>query len=100
PTTAPLVVTVHDLAFLHHPDAYPPRGLRWHRSALSAALRRAAAFVVPAVTVKNDLCACGASPEAVHVIEEGADHLPRADDVRTAALLGRLGVAGPFLLAV
>lgn len=100
PTTAPLVVTVHDLAFLHHPDAYPARGLRWHRNALDAALRRAVAFVVPAISVKDDLCKSGAASEVVHVIEEGADHLPPADLARTKSLLDRLGVAGPFLLAV
>ena len=48
PTTAKLVVTVHDLAFLSHPDAYPGRGLRWHRDALHRSIERASAFVVPA----------------------------------------------------
>lgn len=100
PTRAPLVVMVHDLAFLHHPEAYPARGLRWHRRALQVALSRAVAFIVPAVRVKEELCASGAMPEAVHVIEEGADHLPAPDDAGTAALLTRLGVSSPFLLSV
>jgi glycosyltransferase involved in cell wall biosynthesis len=100
PTSARVVMTVHDLAFLRHPDAYPRRGLRWHTDALHAAIDRASAFVVPSESVRADLVASGADPARVRVIPEGADHLPAPDTSRTKELLRRVGVEGPFLLSV
>jgi glycosyltransferase involved in cell wall biosynthesis len=100
PTAAKLVVTVHDLAFLHHPDAYPGRGLRWHRDALHRAIERASAFVVPADQVAAQLILSGAEPSVVRVIEEGADHLPEPDEAAARKLLGAHGLEGGFILAV
>jgi glycosyltransferase involved in cell wall biosynthesis len=100
PTAAKLVVTVHDLAFLAHPDAYPGRGLRWHRDALHRAIERASAFVVPADQVAAQLVLAGAEPSVVRVIEEGADHLPEPDDAAALKLLGAHGLDEEFILAV
>jgi glycosyltransferase involved in cell wall biosynthesis len=100
PTPAKLVVTVHDLAFLDHPDAYPARGLRWHRDALHRSIERASAFVVPAEPVAAQLILAGAEPSIVRVIEEGADHLPEPDEAAARRLLGERGLEGEFLLAV
>jgi glycosyltransferase involved in cell wall biosynthesis len=100
PTTAKLVVTVHDLAFLSHPDAYPGRGLRWHRDALHRAIERASAFVVPAEQVAVQLVLAGAEASLVRVIEEGADHLPEPDDAAARELLGAHGLGEEFILAV
>jgi glycosyltransferase involved in cell wall biosynthesis len=99
PTSAKLVVTVHDLAFLDHPDAYPGRGLRWHRDALHRAIDRASAFVVPSEQVASQLLLAGAEA-SVRVIEEGADHLPEPDDAAARKLLGAHGLDGEFVLAV
>lgn len=98
----PLVVTVHDLAWRRFPDAFPARGRAWHEAALRRAARRAAAFVVPSAAVAAELVAAGAGivEGRVHVIEHGADHLPPAGCATAVALLRRLGVTGPFLLAV
>lgn len=100
PTAAKLVVTVHDLAFLAHPEAYPGRGLRWHRDALHRAIDRASAFVVPAEQVAEQLVQAGAESALVRVIEEGADHLPPPDDSAAQQLLGAHGLDGEFILAV
>ncbi len=99
PTTAKLVVTVHDLAFLTYPEAYPGRGLRWHRDALHRSIDRAAAFVVPAEQVAAQLALAGADASAVHVIEEGADHLPEPDAAAASALLGSHSLGSAFILA-
>jgi len=95
-----LVVTVHDLAWRHHPDATTPRGRRWHEASLGRALRHADALVVPSHPVANDLLEAGAVPERVTVIDEGADHLPPADGPGATALLRARGVAGGYLLTV
>jgi len=84
PSSAPLVATVHDLAWRHLEWAFPPRGRRWHEASLRRAVRRASAIVVPS--------------EAV--VDEGADHLPAPDDRAAAAALDALGVTGEYLLAV
>ena len=100
PGRTPLVVTVHDLLWRRVPDAYPPRGRRWHEAALARALRRADHFVVPAEVVAGDLVEAGASPESITVIPMGSDHMPPPDISGAAAHLASLGVHGPFLLSV
>lgn len=100
PGAAPLVVTVHDLAWRALPDAYPPRGRRFHEAALRVALRRAARLVVPSSEVAGALVAAGADAGRVTIIPEGADHLPEPDFDGARALLARLGVDGPFYLSV
>ncbi|HLI15051.1 MAG TPA: glycosyltransferase family 1 protein [Acidimicrobiales bacterium] len=101
PTDRPLVVTVHDLAWRALPAAFPRRGRRWHEAALRRAARRAARLVVPSEAVRDALldAGLGLEPADVAVVEEGADHLPPPDRPAAAALLGRLGVRGPYLLS-
>src|SRR4051812_32202705 len=41
----PLVVTVHDVAFLREPEAFTRRGLAFHRRGLEIAHREAAAII-------------------------------------------------------
>ena len=100
PGDVPLSVMVHDLAWRHFPEAYPPRGRRWHEAALGRALQRARLLIVPSSTVGDDLLAAGAPATRVEVVEEGCDHLADPDDTAAKALLDRLGVTGDFLLTV
>jgi glycosyltransferase involved in cell wall biosynthesis len=94
------VVTVHDVAWRHVPDAYPRRGRRWHEAALQRALHRASHLVVPSAGVADDLIAAGAPASAITVVPHGADHLPEPDDVNATALLERFAVTGEFVLSV
>lgn len=100
PGAVPLSVMVHDLAWRHFPEAYPPRGRRWHEAALGRTLKRAQLLVVPSSPVADDLLAAGAPADRVEVVEEGCDHLAEPDEAGAKALLDRLGVAGDFLLTV
>ncbi len=100
PGRAALVTTVHDLLWRRVPEAYPSRGRAWHEAALRRALRRSDRFIVPAEVVAADLVSAGASPDAVHVIPMGSDHLPPPDETAARALLSSMGVDGPFLLSV
>ncbi|MHB1924402.1 MAG: glycosyltransferase family 4 protein [Acidimicrobiales bacterium] len=97
-SAAPLSVMVHDLSYRHFPDAFPPRGRRWHEASLARVVARAAVVIAPSRATAEDLAAEGA--RRTEVIEHGADHLPPPDTERTAGLLGRLGIGGPFLLSV
>jgi glycosyltransferase involved in cell wall biosynthesis len=99
---SPLAMTVHDLAWRHLPDAFPPRGRRWHDAALARAIRRAEALLVGTEDVASDLVDAGARAEQVRLVEpmRGCDHLPPADSAGAAELLEGLGVVGPYLLTV
>ena len=97
---ATIVTTVYDLAWRHVPEAFPPRGRRWHEAALERALRRRAHLVVPSVETRDDLYEAGASSELVTVIPGGADHLNAPKEQATEQLLARAGVHGGFFLAV
>jgi alpha-1,3-rhamnosyl/mannosyltransferase len=71
---APLVVTVHDLGLLRHPDAFP----RWHRTtgtrALRAGVRAADAIVCVSVFTRDELVALlGAKAERVRIVPNGVD---------------------------
>ncbi|MDQ4097969.1 MAG: glycosyltransferase family 4 protein [Actinomycetota bacterium] len=91
---APLAVTVHDLAWRRVPDAFPPRGRRWHEAALGRALARSTVLVVPSSETADDLLAAGAPASRVEVVPEGCDHLPPPDRPGATSLLARLGVDG------
>ncbi len=100
PGPRPMSVMVHDLAWRHHPEVFPPRGRRWHEAALARALARARVLVVPSAQVAGDVTGAGAAAGRVEVVEEGCDHLAAPDDRAATALLRGLGVDGPFLLTV
>ena len=97
---APVTAMVHDLAWRRVPDAYPPRGRRWHEAALGRAVERASVLVAPSSATADDLLAAGAHAGRVEVVEEGADHLPAPDHASAEARLRELGVDGPYLLTV
>ncbi|HWC40149.1 MAG TPA: glycosyltransferase family 1 protein [Acidimicrobiales bacterium] len=99
-SSGPAVATVHDLAWRQVPDAFPPRGRRWHEAALERALRRTRLLLAPSAATAEALRDAGAPPDRVAVFDEGADHLPPADDAATRDLLDRLGVESPYLLSV
>ncbi len=98
----PLVVTVHDVAFRHFPEAYPASGRHFHERATRIAVAEAARVLVPSSSTARDLADLyGLEPERVTVTPLGADPPPeRPDSGPARRLLERLGVRGPFLLAV
>lgn len=72
PTGRPLVVTVHDLAFLRDPGHFTPRGVRFFTRALDRTRREAAAVVVPSRATADDCVAAGIEAGRVHVVPHGA----------------------------
>lgn len=93
-----LSVMVHDLAWRGNPQLTSRRGARWHEDALARVLARADVLMVPSQAVADDLQAAGAHPSRVHVVGEGADHLPTADLDAADALLEGRGSLRPFVL--
>lgn len=71
---APLVVTVHDLALLRHPDAFP----RWHRAtgtrALRAGVAAADAIVCVSAFTRDELVALlDVPPERARIVPNAVD---------------------------
>ncbi len=97
-TDLPLVATIHDLAWRHHPEVATPRGHRMFEAWLSDA-RRATRVVCPSEATRLDLLDAGFADHQVVAIPLGAD--PVAADPKLAGeLRSRHGLDGPVALWV
>ena len=70
-TSAPLVVTVHDLEFLDNPAHNSRRGRRFFPRAWEAARRRASLLVCPSAVVAADVVRHGGDRDRVRVVPWG-----------------------------
>ncbi len=97
-----LVVTVHDLAFMAHPETYPKRWLLMYRAGLARAARSADAFIAVSRHTAEDLVRrTGVERDRVSVVPLAASlprHEPGPQEVETT--LRRLRVPSPYLLFV
>jgi glycosyltransferase involved in cell wall biosynthesis len=96
-TRAPLVVTVHDLAFLREPDHFTARGNTFFRRALDLTRREAIRVIVPSVATRDDCLMHGIEAERVRVIPHGVRAFPTTESQRAAGA-ARLGVTRPYVL--
>jgi glycosyltransferase involved in cell wall biosynthesis len=95
-----LVVTVHDLAFVRHPELFPRDWRLLYRAGSRAVARRADAVVVPSQFTAEELRAHSRVDAArVHVTPLAAS-LPLGDPADVEATLARLGVPRPYVLSV
>lgn len=97
----PLVVTVHDAAPELFPEAFPPRGLRFHRQGLAAAAARADLVITVSQAAAAEITdRAGIPAERVRVVPNGVD-APPIDPVAASAARSRLGVGDrPYVLWV
>ncbi len=92
-----LVVTVHDLAFVTRPEAFPRRWRLQFRAGLRRAVRSAAALVAISESTARDLIGVsGATPDRVHVIPLAAA-LP-SSTLDVDAVVGRYRIPRPYAL--
>lgn len=93
----PLVVTVHDLAFLREPEHFTARGNAFFRRALDIVRDEAAQVVVPSSATQEDCVAHGLDAARLTVVPHGV----RSDEVtpeQAGAWRRRAGVDRPFVL--
>jgi glycosyltransferase involved in cell wall biosynthesis len=97
PRSAPLVVTVHDLAFVHEPAHFTRHGIRFFHRAIELTQRDADAVVVPSEATRDDCVAQGFEESQIRVIPWGIEIAP-ADEASVAATLVRRRLRQPYIL--
>ncbi|WP_199423595.1 glycosyltransferase family 4 protein [Actinotalea solisilvae] len=97
PTRRPLVVTVHDVAFLHDASHFTPRGNAFFRRSLERVRAEADAVVVPSQATADDCVAVGLPAGDVHVVPHGAT-VPDVRPDEVTALRERFGLERPYVL--
>ncbi len=96
----PLVVTIHDLAFLRHPEVFTRRGVDFHRRGLAVAHREASVVIAISEFTRGELILSGFEPERVLVAPMAiVVPTPAPDDERDARLAAA-GIEAPYVLSV
>ncbi len=99
PSAAPLVVTVHDLAFLHHPAMFTRHGLRFFRRALQLTIERARLVFVPSMATLEDCVAAGIDRARLRHVPWGVT-VSDPDDVAVTAARDAFGLRGDYVVMV
>jgi glycosyltransferase involved in cell wall biosynthesis len=96
----PLVVTVHDVAFLREPAAFTRRGLSFHRRGLEIAHREATAVITASRSARDELIDVGFERERIHLAPHGVElRVPEPPD-EIDARVRELGVGPNFIVSV
>ena len=99
PTVAPLVVTVHDVAFVHQPDRFTRQGVRVMRRSLDVIRDRAAAVITSSEASARDLRQLGIDDARLRVVPLGVDPV-EVTDAHLAQVRRDHGVPERFVLFV
>jgi glycosyltransferase involved in cell wall biosynthesis len=98
-TNRPLVVTVHDVAFLHEPGQFSRQGVRIMRRSLDAIARRADRIICSSRATVDDCVAAGLDAERIRLVPLGVEvHDVAPSDV--ARVRRRYGLPAEFVLFV
>lgn len=99
PSRAPLVVTIHDLAFLAEPDHATRHGNRFFRRGTELARRHARLVLVPSEATAEECRGAGFDPDRLRVVPWGVEARPVGPDDVAAARV-RHGIGRPYVLFV
>jgi glycosyltransferase involved in cell wall biosynthesis len=84
------VVTIHDVGYLHHPDAHPPRDRRLLHLTTRWSVHAARRVIAISETTRRDLVYHYRVPESrIHVIPHGVDRRMRPADAGAVAEVKR-----------
>lgn len=98
---ASLAVTVHDTVPWTHPHTLTARGVAWHKSMVSRAMRRADFVVVPTRSVADELRAYVPGDSRLEVVAHGASEVfTAAEGVELPVDVGHLELPGRYILSV
>jgi len=95
----PTVVTIHDLAFVRHPEWFTARGVSYFRRFLDRVVSGSSTVVVPSVQTAADCVQAGIASDRIEVVPWGIQ-IPQISigDVESART--RLGLPDRFVLYV
>jgi glycosyltransferase involved in cell wall biosynthesis len=96
----PLVVTVHDIAFVRLPRATTRRGVAFHRRGLELAREHAQLVISPSIFTRDELLLEGFAAEQLRVAPLGCDPPDPLPEAVVDTLVRATGVRAPFVLAV
>ncbi|MCY3863079.1 MAG: glycosyltransferase family 1 protein [bacterium] len=99
PRTAPLVVTVNDLAFLRHPDHFTARGVRFFAQSLELVRNDADIVVCPSQHTADDCLKAGIGSDRVRIVPYWVDDC-LAPPQEAEGARQRFGLAERFVLWV
>lgn len=98
-TKKPLVVTIHDLAFVRHPEWFTPHGVAFFNRFLGQVVTNEAAVIVPSAATADDCVAAGIDEARITTIAWGSDPLAVSED-EADQVRRRHGLADEFVLYV
>ena len=97
PPSAPIVVTVHDLAFLRDPTQFTRRGVSFFHRAIDLARQDARIVICPSQSTIDECIANGFDPDRLRLVPWGVD--PQSvDDTLIAGTRARLGIRRRYIL--
>jgi glycosyltransferase involved in cell wall biosynthesis len=97
---APLVVTVHDLAFLHDPSHFSSHGRRAMTAGFHRVRAKADLVLCSSRATLDDCAAAGIGHDRLRHVPLGIAPVERPDVVTVEAVRRRLGLERPYLLFV
>lgn len=97
PRSAPLVVTIHDLAFLSDPSHFTRRGVSFFRRGLEIARRDADLIICPSQATARHLLQNGFGEDRVRVVPMGVD-MERARPEEIESTRSRYGLGKPYIM--
>jgi glycosyltransferase involved in cell wall biosynthesis len=97
PKTAPLVVTIHDLAWLHEPRHFTRRGISFFNRGLALALKDADLVMCPSRATLRDCAEKGFARDRLRLVPMGTD-ITIATDVSVEKARRQYGLPERYLL--
>jgi len=97
PRSAPLVVTIHDVAFVHEPTQFTRRGTRLFHQSLRRVAAEADLILASSEATARDCRAVGIREERLRIVRLGVDVVP-APPTDVSATRHRYGLTEPYLL--
>ena len=97
PKSAPLAVTVHDLAFLHEPSHFTRHGRRFFRRGLTLARKYADVVLVPSRSTFDDCVTAGFDKDRLRLVPHGVA-VPDVSAAQVAAFVGAYQLPERYVL--
>lgn len=98
--SGPVLLTIHDLQYVHHPEYFSATKRRYLASVVPASVRRAAVVATPSAWVRSTVIdAFGVDPDRVMVVPHGVPVPPVVSDQDRARVRRRYGIGDrPFVV--